>query len=213
MVRERNAFLFLHSENADGQAPDRARDPVAIEVERCLIGRADIRDDVHLHAVDDGVEILPPKPEIAHRRVAGRACGGWFAGIERIDIVAPAFELLAALGRGDRSNPRCHRRVGKTNRSRTSPRVAPAAICASRYRTSCPKPARPQPCLKCLPAPMLTHPAVCGRPRRRGRRGGSPPIIGREGRSPRPPPCRDGRAGSADRGVSAMRPGAPRRSE
>ena len=67
MVRERNAVPFIHSENADRQATDRARDPIAIEIERCVVGRADIGDDIHLHAIDDGVEILAPEPEIAHR--------------------------------------------------------------------------------------------------------------------------------------------------
>ena len=213
MMSQRNAVLFLHAEDADRQPPDRAGDPIAIAVERRVVGCADIVDYVHLHAVDDGVEILAPEPEIAHRRVQAERARNRLAGVERIDIGAPALESLPALGARDRSNPRCRPPDGKRSRFRTWPRAAPAAARASRYRTSCPTPARPQPCLKLLPAPTLTHPAVCGRSRTGGRRGGSSPIISRESRSPRPPPCRDGLARSADRVGSAMRPGASRRSE
>src|SRR5262249_40860155 len=102
---------------------------------------------------------------------------------------------------------------GKRNRFRTWPRAARAAIRAWRYRTSYPTLAAPQPCLTLLPTPMFTHPVVCGRLQRRGRRGGVRPIIGRERRTPRPPPCREGGARSADQVGSAIARGAPRRSE
>ena len=49
------------------QPSDRAGDPVAIEIERGEVGRADVGDDIHLHAVDDGEEILAPQAEVADR--------------------------------------------------------------------------------------------------------------------------------------------------
>jgi hypothetical protein len=67
VVRERNTVLFLHSEHPDRQPPDRARDPVAVEIESGLVGRTDIPEHVHLHSVDDGMKILAPQPEFAHR--------------------------------------------------------------------------------------------------------------------------------------------------
>ena len=100
VVRERNAVLFLHSEHPDRQPPDRARDPVAVEIERRLVGRADIPEHVHLHSVDDGMKILAPQPEFAHRHGQTLRARGRLAGIERVDIGAPALELLAALAAG-----------------------------------------------------------------------------------------------------------------
>ena len=46
------------AEHPHRQPPDRARHPVAIEIERREVGRADILRHIHLHAVDDGEEIL-----------------------------------------------------------------------------------------------------------------------------------------------------------
>ena len=49
------------------ETPDRARDAVAVKVERRPIRRADIGDHVHLHAVDDGEEVLALQIELPHR--------------------------------------------------------------------------------------------------------------------------------------------------
>ena len=94
---------LLHAEDAHRQPADRARDAVAIEVERRIVGRADVGDHVHLHAVDDGVEILAPQSELRAPRAA-RPCDarGGAAGIERVDVGAPALELRAALHRAGR---------------------------------------------------------------------------------------------------------------
>jgi hypothetical protein len=95
MVRQRDAVALFHPEYAHRQAPDRARDPVAIKLERRLVGRADIADHVHLHPVDDGMEILAPQAEIAHRRLqAADARNRRLAGTERVDVGAPTRQLV-----------------------------------------------------------------------------------------------------------------------
>ena len=60
MMRERDAVVLLHAEHPRRQPPDGAGDAVAIEIKRRPVGRAraDGALDVHLHAVDDGEEIL-----------------------------------------------------------------------------------------------------------------------------------------------------------
>ena len=73
MMGERDAGLLLHAEDAHRQPPDRARDAVAIEIELRPVGRADVGDDVHFHAVDDGLEVLAPEPERLDRRREARA--------------------------------------------------------------------------------------------------------------------------------------------
>src|SRR5215831_4804684 len=100
MVSERNAVLFFHSEDAHRQATDGARDSIAIHVERRVVGRADILDHVHFHPIDDGVEILAAESKIAHRREQAARAGDGLARTERIDIVAPALELLAPFTTG-----------------------------------------------------------------------------------------------------------------
>ena len=132
-------------------------------------------DYVHLHAVDDGVEILAPEPEIAHWRLQAQRARDWLAGIERIDIGAPALESLPALGAGTAGIRDVIDLTAKGVDLEHCLALRAAAARASRYKTSCPTPARPQPCLKLLPTPTLTHPVVCGRPRTGGRRGGSSP--------------------------------------
>ena len=58
MMGEREAVIVLHAEDTHRQPPDRAGDAVAIKVERGTVGRADVGDDIHFHAVDDGEEVL-----------------------------------------------------------------------------------------------------------------------------------------------------------
>ncbi len=58
MMREHPALLVLDPEDLDRKPPDRRGDPVAIEIERLPIGGVDVATDVHLHAGDDGEEIL-----------------------------------------------------------------------------------------------------------------------------------------------------------
>ena len=42
MMRERDAVLLVHAEHADRQPPDRARDAIAIKIERRPVRRADV---------------------------------------------------------------------------------------------------------------------------------------------------------------------------
>ena len=58
MMREQDAVVLGQAEHPHRQPPDGAGDAVAIEIERCQVGRADVLRHVHLHAVDDGEEIL-----------------------------------------------------------------------------------------------------------------------------------------------------------
>ena len=77
MMRERDAFLRRHAENPHAEAPDRARDAVAIKIERREIGRPDVGVDIHLHAVDDVEEIGALQIEGARRdNEAGRKRAG-----------------------------------------------------------------------------------------------------------------------------------------
>ena len=96
VMGERNARRGVHPEHAHAQPADRARDAVAVEVERGEIGCPDIGEDVHLHAVDDGEKVLAAQPEGADRvgepgeprRLAAREGG--------IHVGAPLLELLEA---------------------------------------------------------------------------------------------------------------------
>ena len=79
MMREQDAVILGEAEHPHRQPPDRARDPVAIEIEGREIGRADILRDIHFHAVDDRQKILAlagrsgaPRRHNPHSRA-----GGW----------------------------------------------------------------------------------------------------------------------------------------
>src|SRR5260370_25677988 len=100
MVRGRNAVLLFHAEDAHRQPSHRARDPIAIRVQRRLVRRADILEYVHFHSVDDGMEILTTQPEIAHRRDEAARARDRPARVKRIDVGAPALELLAPFATG-----------------------------------------------------------------------------------------------------------------
>ncbi len=76
MMRQRSPVVFLHAEHAHGQAADRARHPVAVEIERPEARRADVAEGVHLHAVDQREEVLLGEPELAHRREPVPQCAG-----------------------------------------------------------------------------------------------------------------------------------------
>ena len=67
MVRERDAVLLAKPEHPHRQPPDGAGDAIAIEIERRHVGRADVGRHVHLHAVDDGEEILALQAKGLHR--------------------------------------------------------------------------------------------------------------------------------------------------
>jgi hypothetical protein len=66
MVGQGFTGLGVKAEDPHRQPPDRARHPVAIEVERCPIGRADVARGIHFHTVDDGVEMFALQVVAAH---------------------------------------------------------------------------------------------------------------------------------------------------
>ena len=139
MMRERNAVLLAHAEHPDRQPPDRARDAVAVKVERRPVRRADILGGIHRpcrrsrrgNPPCGARNRAPPAPARAAPAPAGR---------HRAPRSARAIPRAQACARhAARWNRRRHRPAGRTNRFRTSPRVARAAISASRCRTSCPR--------------------------------------------------------------------------
>jgi hypothetical protein len=67
MMREQDAVVLAKTEHPHRQASDRARDAVAIQIQRRQIRRPDILRHVHLHAVDDGQEILALEIESSNR--------------------------------------------------------------------------------------------------------------------------------------------------
>ncbi len=76
MMGERQSRLARHAEHPHRQPADRAGDAVAIKIERRAIGRADVGDDIHLHAVDDGEKILALQIESRTARAKPASCGG-----------------------------------------------------------------------------------------------------------------------------------------
>ena len=58
MMREQMPSSSARPNTRTDKPPDRARDAVAIKIERRQVRRADILRHVHFHAVDDGKEIL-----------------------------------------------------------------------------------------------------------------------------------------------------------
>ena len=63
MMCEQDAVALGQAKHPHRQPPDRARHAIAIEIERGHVGRADVLRHVHLHAVDDGKEILALEAE------------------------------------------------------------------------------------------------------------------------------------------------------
>ena len=115
------------------------------------VGRADVGDDIHLHAVDDGEEILALRGRNRAIARARPAELGGAAGVERVDVVAPLRRAAAmrasraAVAVGDvvdRAAERIdleHRlalraRQDAHGRDRTSCRRALRAPARSRYR-------------------------------------------------------------------------------
>ena len=125
------------TEHPHRQPSDRARDAVAIQIERREIRRPDILRHIHFHAVDDGQEILALETEPSNRGDIVRQPRRRMALIQRVDIVAPLLQRGQPLAAADRRNRRCRRPAGKSCRSETSPRAARAAKCASPRRTNC----------------------------------------------------------------------------
>src|SRR5436305_1719969 len=93
MMGEQLAGPALKTEYADRETSDRARHAIAVKVEHGKIGRADIFERVHLHAIDDGEKILARQIELAHRPYQAGDFGADLSLVKRVDLVAPFGEL------------------------------------------------------------------------------------------------------------------------
>ena len=98
MMRQQNAVFLAETEHPHREATDRAGDAIAIQIERLGVRRANVRRDIHLHAVDDGDEILAAQAELLHRRRIVLHPRGRIASIERIDIAPPLIERGKTFG-------------------------------------------------------------------------------------------------------------------
>ena len=94
---EREAGIFIHAEDLDGEAANGAGHMIAIKIKGGEIGGADVLGDVHIHAVDHGKEIL--LAQMVTRDCVLQEYGG--AGratlIEAGDIGAPCLERFVAV--------------------------------------------------------------------------------------------------------------------
>lgn len=98
VMRQRDAGVALHAEHAHGKAPHRAGHAVAIEIQRRVVRRADIRVHVHGHAIDHGEEILLLQTEALDLGGQPAQCRRRRAGIARGKIGAPGVEPGKARG-------------------------------------------------------------------------------------------------------------------
>jgi len=69
------------------------REIIDAKIEGREIGRADIRQHVHLHAVDDGEEIRTLEPELADRLRQSAQARRRRSAVERVDVAAPLLQL------------------------------------------------------------------------------------------------------------------------
>src|ERR1043166_280862 len=97
MVRKPLAILFIHAKDTHRQASDRARDAVAVKIERCKVRRPDVAQGIHLHTVDDPEKILFCETEDTHRLGEARYQRPGTAFVERVDLRAPLVELRQPL--------------------------------------------------------------------------------------------------------------------
>ena len=67
MMGKLDSIILGQAEYPHRQPPDRAGDAIAIKVESRKIRRPNVLWHVHLHAVDDGEEILALEAELFHR--------------------------------------------------------------------------------------------------------------------------------------------------
>ena len=79
MMREQDAVGLGETEHPHRQPPDRAGDAVAIQIERGKVRRPDVLRHVHLHAIDDGQEILALEAKSSEPTPRSRCnrAGGW----------------------------------------------------------------------------------------------------------------------------------------
>src|SRR5215470_7894392 len=97
MMRKLETSALFHAENLDRHAPDRARDAVAILVELRKIGRTDVLDDIHFHAVDEVQQIRFPQTVTANDGDEECRSPGRRARKGALDVAAPRVEFGEAL--------------------------------------------------------------------------------------------------------------------
>src|SRR6185437_11021487 len=92
MMRQQDAVILGKAKYPNRQPSDRAGHAVAIQIERGQVRRADVLRNVHLHAIDNGQEILALETELANRgKVVPQSLGG-IAPVQRVNIVPPFLE-------------------------------------------------------------------------------------------------------------------------
>ena len=96
VVRQLAAGRLVHAEDTGREAADGDGDAVAIEAERRGIGRANVRGDVHFHAVDHVEEIRLFQAECPHRCLEEARLASRPAAVERIEVLAPFGQRCGA---------------------------------------------------------------------------------------------------------------------
>ena len=96
MMGERKTGLALHAEHPHRQPADGAGDAVAVEIERGAIGRADVGNHIHFHAVDDGEKSSRCRSNVRTACARPGKLRRRRAAIKRVDVGAPAVQLRAA---------------------------------------------------------------------------------------------------------------------
>ena len=131
------------AEDRRRQPPYRARDAVAVKVERRAIGRNDWAAKIHFHAVDDCMEILPLDREAREMR---RQAAAFAVRVRRGRAhrcrcaMRPFRRADRRLGAPAANRRRRHRpQPGRSRTPRTSPRAFHAARCACQRKTMSPK--------------------------------------------------------------------------
>ena len=99
MMRETTPGFAFHAEDWRRKATNSARDAVAIKIERGAIRRDHGPSKIHLHAVDDGEEILPLDREACEMRRERLRSWPGFATVERVDLLAPGVHLGLRIAR------------------------------------------------------------------------------------------------------------------
>ena len=67
MVSQSSPITVIHAKNTNAQASNRAGDPIAIKIKLIEGGSLDVRARIHLHAFDNGQEIVLAQTEARNR--------------------------------------------------------------------------------------------------------------------------------------------------
>ncbi len=110
------------AEDAHRQPPDRARDAVAIKVERRELGaRMSCAASISMPSMTARKSSRRRRKRDDRRRAARGREVARLAGKDRLDLVAPGGERRLLRARAGRCRRRCRRPRGRTRRPRTSP--------------------------------------------------------------------------------------------